>query len=65
MSEKSIVDFIEEWQTGFFLLIGTVLVGVVTGVAAGSLAGASGAFFGIIGGAILAFLAFSYALYGR
>ena len=65
MPEKSIVEFVEEWQTGFFLVIGTVLVGVLSGALAASAFGPPGFLFGLVGGAVAAFLAFSYLLYGR
>lgn len=66
MSEKSLVAFLEEWQTGFFWVVGTALVAVVSGVAVSSLTGVPAFFFlGFFGGAILCFLAFSYLFYGR
>jgi hypothetical protein len=65
MSEKGVIEFVEEWQTGFFLLLGTVAVGVVTAVAVGSVAGQTGTVVGFLGGAVLAFLAFSVLLSGE
>lgn len=65
MAERSIVDFIEDWQTGFFIVIGSVIAGVVSGVIAGSIVGRAGFAVGFTGGAILGFLAYSYLRYGR
>jgi hypothetical protein len=65
MSEKTIVDLIEEWQTGFFLVLGAALVGFCTAVLLSSLGSPVAGLVGFAGGAILAFLAFSYLLYGR
>ena len=65
MSEKTIVDLIEEWQTGFFLLLGAVFVGFCTAVLLASVSSPVGGLAGFAGGAILAFLVFSYLLYGR
>lgn len=65
MAGKTVVEFIEEWQTGFFLVIGTALVGVGVGVVAGTYFGPPGTVLGIVAGAIVAFAAFSYLLYGR
>lgn len=67
MAEQSVVDLIEEWQTGFFVILGGAIVGIVSGLIVGSLAGGSGFGFvlGFIGGLLLSFLAYSYLRYGR
>jgi len=65
MAEKTVVEFVEEWQTGFFLVVGTAVVAVLAAALAGSLVGQSGVVVGLVAGAVLAFLAFSYLLYGR
>lgn len=65
MAEKDVVTFLEEWQTGAFLILGSAFVGVVFGSALGS---AWSGFYGVTGffvSAVLAFLLFSYVLYGR
>lgn len=64
MPEKRVVEFVEEWQTGAFLLVSTAFVGlVVAGV--GSVTGTAGRYVGLVGGASLTFLALSYLRYGR
>ena len=65
MAEKTIVDLVEDWQSGFFVVLGLAVVAVVVGVAVGSLVGPSGFVPGFIAGGILAFLAYSYLRYGR
>ena len=60
MSGDRIVEFIEDWQTDFFLVLG-----VVAGVAGLRLAGPPGFFAGFLGGVGLSFLAYSYLRYGR
>jgi hypothetical protein len=65
MSGSSLVEFVERWQTGFFVVIGVAVVGVLSGLAVRSVAGAPGFFAGFLGGSVLAFLAYSYLRYGR
>ncbi len=65
MSEQNVVGFIEEWQTGAFLIIGSALVGAVSGSFLGSLGSGNLGLVGFIAGASLAFLSISYLLYGR
>ncbi|WP_255566826.1 hypothetical protein [Haloferax sp. Atlit-12N] len=36
MSERTIIEFVEEWQRGAFLLIGSALVGGVSAAFVGS-----------------------------
>lgn len=67
MSEKSLVQFVEEWQTGFFVVLGAAVAGVLTGLAVSGLfgLGAPGFFAGFLGGVVVCFLAYSYLRYGR
>ena len=65
MSEKTIVDFIEEWQTGAALLLASAFVGLLVGSTVGNRSSAVAGFVSFFVGSILAFLAFSYLLYGR
>jgi uncharacterized membrane protein YadS len=65
MSGESIVAFVEEWQTGFFLVLAVAAVGVAAGVVGLRLAGPPGFFAGFLGSVILSFLAYSYLRYGR
>jgi hypothetical protein len=65
MSGRSLVEFIEEWQTGFFLVIGVAVVGVLVGLAVRSVTGPPGFFAGFLGGVLGAFLAYSYLRYAR
>ncbi|UVE51275.1 hypothetical protein KU306_05160 [Haloferax larsenii] len=65
MSEKTAVEFIEEWQTGAFLIIGSVVAGAFSAVALGPYETLAGVLFVFFFGAVFAFLGFSYLLYGR
>lgn len=65
VAETSIVNFIEDWQTGFFVILGSAVVGIVLGIVVGSLIGPSGFLIGFVGGGILAFLLYAYLRYGR
>lgn len=65
MAEQNVVGLIEEWQTGAFLVIGSALVGAVSGSFLGSLESGNLGLVGFFAGAVLAFLSFSYLLYGR
>ena len=65
MAEENLVAFLEEWQTGAFLVLGSALVGAVLASVFGSFGFAHSALIGFVGGAALAFLALSYLLYGR
>jgi hypothetical protein len=65
VSERSIVDLIEDWQTGFLIVVGSAVVGILVGLAGRSVAGPPGFVLGIPVGAILGFLAYSYLRYGR
>ena len=65
MSEQTAVELFKEWQTGAFLLVGSTVVGFVVGSIGGSAVGFQTAVVGLIGGTLLAFLTFSFLLYGR
>lgn len=65
MADRTIVDLIEDWQTGFFVVVGSAVVGVLVGLALRSVTGPPGFVIGIVVGAILGFLAYSYLRYGR
>ena len=65
MSERSIVDLIEDWQTGFFVVLGSVIVGVLLGIGIRSAIGPPGFVIGFVAGTILGFLLYSYLRYGR
>jgi hypothetical protein len=66
MTEKGVVDLVEEWQTGAFLVFGCVAAAVVLGIAFARVSGSAS--LGVAGfflGGVLAFLVFSYLSYGR
>lgn len=65
VSERSIVEFVEEWQTGFFVVLASAVVGVVLGLVASSSLGPPGFYLGFAVGVLLSFLAYSYLRYGR
>ncbi|RDZ52360.1 hypothetical protein DEQ92_10460 [Haloferax sp. Atlit-6N] len=65
MAEKSVVEFVEEWQRGAFLLLGSALVGGVSAVFVGSRTGGTMGLLAFFLGSVLAFLAFSYLFYGE
>jgi hypothetical protein len=67
MAEQSTVDFIEEWQTGAFLIVLSVVVGALSVIGLGSVLPSSpivilGVF---LVGTIAAFLGLSFIIYGR
>ena len=65
MADRTVVDLIEDWQTGFFVVVGSTVVGVLVGFALRSVAGPPGFVLGIVAGAVLGFLGYSYLRYGR
>ena len=65
MTDRSVVDLIEDWQTGFFVVVGSAAVGMVVGLLLRSVAGPPGFLLGILAGTVLGFLAYSYLRYGR
>lgn len=66
MTERTIVDLVEDWQTGFFLLLGSAVVGILGALVVGRMTdGGAGALAGFVVGGVLAFVAISYLLYGR
>ena len=67
MAEKNAVDFIEEWQTGAFLIVLSISVGAVLVIGFNSVIPSTpvailSVFFV---GAVVAFLLSSYIIYGR
>jgi len=68
MSERSAIDFIEEYQTGAFIVIGTIVGAVAVLVATNQILGSLGGTLGLgvfVGGMIVTFVLLSYLLYGR
>ena len=65
MSERGIVGFIEDWQTGFFVVLGSAVVGVLFGIGIRSVIGPPGFLIGFVAGMVLGFLSYSYVRYGR
>ena len=65
MAEKNLVEFIEEWQTGMLLFFGSLAVAIVLMSILSSAGPVYGILLGFFGGGVLAFLTFSYVLYGR
>lgn len=65
MSGKTVVDFVEEWQTGALFVLGSALVGALVGMYLGEPGSGYLGVGGFIVGSVLAFLAFSYLRYGR
>ena len=65
MSERTTVDLIEDWQTGFFLVLGIAVVGIAVGAILGQLGEPSWFVPGFLAGGVLAFLAYSYLRFGR
>lgn len=64
-SRKSGVEFIEEWQTGFFLILGSVIGGFVIVGLFGSFLEPRGNMVAFFAGAILTFVVTSSLLYGN
>jgi hypothetical protein len=60
----TVVELIEEWQTGALFVFVSVLVGVVAAASLGRFGPLYG-LGGLIGGCLLTFLTLSYLLYGR
>lgn len=65
MSNKSGVDLFEEWQTGAFLILGSVVIGFILAAIGGSVGGRIGGLSGFVVGPIVGFLVLSYLFYGR
>lgn len=66
MAERTVVDLVEDWQTGFFLVLGSIVAGVLGVLLAGRVTDSgAGAAVGFVGGGVLAFVVFSYLFYGR
>lgn len=67
MAEQSTVDFIEEWQTGAFLIVLSVVVGALSVIGINSVLPSSpvvtlGVF---LVGTIVTFVGSSFIIYGR
>lgn len=65
MSERTIVDVIEDWQTGALFILVSVLIGAVLGW---FFASESSVYLGVGGfavGSLVTFLVLSYLVYGR
>ncbi|RCU47152.1 hypothetical protein DU504_07460 [Haloplanus salinus] len=65
MADRTVVDLIEDWQTGFFVVVGSAVVGVLVGLALRSVVGPPGFLLAVVAGTVLGFLAYSYLRYGR
>ncbi|WP_137290347.1 hypothetical protein [Natronorubrum halophilum] len=67
MAEKNVVDFIEEWQTGAFLIVLSVVSGAVLLFGFGFVLPLSPiAILSVfLGGITVAFVVLSYIMYGR
>jgi hypothetical protein len=67
MAEQSTVDFIEEWQTGAFLIVLSVAVGALSAIGLNSvLPLAPVAILAVfLVGIIVAFIGSSFIIYGR
>jgi len=65
MSNERGVDLVEEWQTGAFLVLGSVAIGIALAAVGGSVGGRIGGVSGFVVGPIAGFLVLSYLLYGR
>jgi hypothetical protein len=65
MTNKSRAALVEEWQTGAFLLVGSVVIGVALAGIGGSVSGRIAALGGFVLEPIVGFLVLSYLLYGR
>ena len=65
MSDKSVVGLVEEWQTGFYLVIGSIIAGTIFAYLLSPIQPPYGGLLGFLSGIVVAFLAFSYYLYGN
>jgi hypothetical protein len=65
MADRTVVDLIEDWQTGFFVVVGSAVVGVLVGLALRSVVGPVCFVLSIVAGTVLGFLGDSYLRYGR
>lgn len=65
MAERTIVDFIEDWQTGALFVLVSGLVGAVLAWFLTTEGSVYLGFGGFIVGLLLTFLLLSYLVYGR
>ena len=67
MAEQSTVDFIEEWQTGAFLIVLSVVVGALSVIGLNSVLPSTPVVIlaVFLVGAIVAFVGSSFIIYGR
>ena len=67
MAEQSAVNFIEEWQTGAFLIVLSVIVGALSVIGLGSVLPSSPVVIlsVFLVGTIVAFVGSSFIIYGR
>ncbi|GAA0673514.1 hypothetical protein ACFQDG_06400 [Natronoarchaeum mannanilyticum] len=65
MADDPALDNFQQWQLGIAVLIGVVVVAALAATALQVLSIPFGTEIGTVGGAIVAFLAFSYWFYGR
>jgi len=65
MAETSTVFFLEEWQTGAALILGSAIFGIAIGTAAGSVWDSTAGVLSFLVATIAAFVALSYLAYGR
>lgn len=65
MAERTLVDLIEDWQTGALFVFGSVLIGAVLGWVLATEGSVYLGFGGFVVGTVLGFLLLSYLWYGR
>lgn len=62
---ETLVELIEEWQTGAFFLFASAVVGGVAMAVFGNRFGPLAGVAALVGGGLAAFAVLSYLLYGR
>jgi len=63
MAEQSLAGFVERWQTGAFVVFGSVFGGIVAAVILVRLVGPAIGVAGFFAGALAAFAAISYLFF--